>query len=95
MDILDRFLIRVEQLLGPEVFKPEMAEAIEMQFRHDYGADSHYIASLRAFECEKRHKEVRRLIRNGMQNTDIAERTGLTRQQVWNIRQGMTVKQSG
>lgn len=92
MDILDRLLTRIENALGPDVFTPDLAESLEQQFRHDYGAEAHYIASLRAFECEKRQREVRRLIRSGLQNPEIAERTGLTRQQVWNIRQTITVK---
>lgn len=92
MDILDRILIRIEKALGSDVFTPDLAESIERQFRFDYGAESHYIASLRAFEVERRQAEVKKLIASGMQNSDIAERVGLTRQQVWNIRQAMTVK---
>lgn len=86
MDILDRLLTRIEKALGPEVFTEELAEAIERQFRHDFGAEAHYIASLRAYEMDCMHREVLRLINSGLQDSDIAERIGITRQHAWRLR---------
>ena len=85
MDILDRLLDAVQKKLGPEVFTQDLAESIERQFRHDYGADTHYVASLKAFETEKRHAEIKRLKQQGVPIPDIARRMGMSRMQVWRI----------
>ncbi len=87
MDILNRVLSTIQQELGADIFTDERREYYERQFRFEYGAEAHYVASLRAFEVQKRHAEVRRLIGQGLGNSEIAERLGITRQQVWNIRQ--------
>lgn len=86
MDILDRLLDAVQKKLGPEVFTQELAESIERQFRHDYGAEAHYVASLRSFEIEKRHAEVRRMSANGLKDAQISEVMGISLSQVWKIR---------
>lgn len=87
MDILDRALSLIQAELGTDIFTEEKRAFFERQFRFEYGAESHYIASVRAFDVSQRHAEVRRLADQGLGNPEIAARTGLTRQQVWNIRQ--------
>lgn len=87
MDILAHVLATIQNELGADIFTEEKREVFERQFRFEYGAEAHYVASVRAFEVTRRHAEVRRLIGLGLGNTEIATRTGLTRQQVWNIRQ--------
>lgn len=85
MDILDRLLDAVQKKLGPEVFTQELAESIERQFRHDYGAEAHYVASLRAFEVEKRNAEIKRLKKLGVSCSDIAARFGVSKKHVWKV----------
>lgn len=85
MDILNRVLEIIQAELGSDIFTDARREEFERQFRFEYGAESHYVASLRAFEIQKRHDEIRRLNRLGMTNSAIAERLGMTRQQVWNV----------
>lgn len=83
MDILDRLLDAVQKKLGPEVFTQELAESIERQFRHDYGAEAHWVASLRACNVEKKRSEIKKLSAQGLSNSEIAEKLGVTRQLVW------------
>lgn len=83
MDILDKILDAVEKKLGSDVFTQELAESIERQFRHDYGAEAHYVASLHAMHVEKRRQEIKRLHAQGIGNSEIAMRLGVTRQHVW------------
>lgn len=87
MDILDRALSLIQSELGADVFTEEKRAFFERQFRFEYGAESHYIASVRAFDVSQRHAEVRRLAEQGLGNTAIAERTGIDRSTVWRIRQ--------
>lgn len=94
MDILNNLLDVIQAELGADIFTDEKRDHFERQFRFDYGASEHYVASLRAMEVAQKHQDVRRLIRQGLTNPEIAERVGLTRQQVWNIRQTMTVASS-
>jgi len=90
MDILNKALDLIQSELGDDIFTDEKRELFERQFRFDHGGDRHYIASANAMAVTQKHQEVRRLIRQGLGNTAISERIGITRQQVWNIRQGMT-----
>ncbi len=90
MDILSKALDLIQAELGADIFTDEKREFFEQQFRFSHCGDRHYIASSNAIATAKKHCEVRRLIRQGLENTAIAERVGLSRQQVWNIRQGMT-----
>lgn len=94
MDILNKALDLIQAELGADIFTDEKREHFERQFRFNHGGDRHYVASVRAMEVANKHQEVRRMIRQGIGNTAIAERVGLTRQQVWNIRQEMTVTTS-
>jgi len=94
MDILNKALDLIQAELGADIFTDEKRDHFERQFRFDHGGDRHYVASVRAMEVTQKHQEVRRLIRQGIGNTAIAERIGLTRQQVWNIRQEMTTAPS-
>lgn len=86
MDILDRLLTRIEKALGPDVFTQDLVESLERQFRHDYGASDHYIASLHAYETERFHCRVLQMLNDGLTDADIAERTGITRQHAWRLR---------
>lgn len=90
MDILNKALDIIQAELGADIFTDEKRDWFELNFRAQVGGDRHYIASARAFEITRKHTEVRRLIRAGLGNSVIAERVGLTRQQIWNIRQEMT-----
>jgi len=86
MDILDRLLTRIEKALGPDVFTQDVAESIEQQFRHDYGAEAHYIASLHAYETERRHIEALRLLNAGLTDAELSERIGISRQHANRLR---------
>lgn len=94
MDIINKALDLIQAELGADIFTDEKRDWFELNFRLAHGGDRHYVASVRAFEVAQKHAEVRRLIRQGIGNSAIAERVGLTRQQVWNIRQEMTVTTS-
>lgn len=85
MDILDRVLSLIQAELGPDIFTDARRLDFERNFRFEFGAESHYVASVRAFDVQRRHAEVRRLAGMGIGNSEIAERLGITRQQVWNI----------
>ncbi len=87
MDILDRALSLIQSELGADVFTEEKVVHVKRLLRFEYGAESHYIASVRAFDVSQRHAEVRRLAEQGLGNTAIAERTGIDRSTVWRIRQ--------
>lgn len=94
MDILNKALDLIQAELGADIFSDEKRDWFERNFRLAHGGDRYYIASIRAFEVANKHAEVRRLIRQGLGNSIIAERVGLTRQQVWNIRHDMTISTS-
>lgn len=94
MDILNKALDLIQAELGADIFSDEKRDWFERNFRLAHGGDRYYIASIRAFEVANKHAEVRRLIRQGLGNSIIAERAGLTRQQVWNIRHDMTISTS-
>lgn len=87
MDILNNLLTVIQNELGADIFTEEKREHFERQFRFEHGGSEHYIGSARAYETARRHKEVRRLAELGLKNPEIAERMGITRQQVWSIRQ--------
>lgn len=91
MDILDRFVEKFLQTFEPEIAEAELDEFM-LEIRTELGGEKHWVASARAMEVAQKHLEVRRLIRQGLGNSAISERVGLTRQQVWNIRQEMTVR---
>jgi len=87
MDILDRFALHVQAVLGADVFTEETLARVVHEARLKEGAESHYVASVRAFDVSQRHAKVRRLAEQGLGNTAIAERTGFDRSTVWRIRQ--------
>ena len=80
MDILERILTVIQTELGPDIFTEAKRELFERQFRFEYGASEHYVASLRAMEVAEKHQEVRRLIRSRLTNSEIAERVGYASQ---------------
>jgi len=94
MDILNKALDIIQAELGFDVFTDEKREWFERHFRMENGGQTYHLGTVHALNVAERHREARRLIRQGLENTLIAERVGLTRQQVWNIRSEMTVKQS-
>lgn len=89
MDILEYIVERFISTFNPEISEAEMEEFM-LDISREKGGDRHWMASAQARTIAKKHQHVRRLIRQGIDNTVIAERVGLSRQQVWNIRQGMT-----
>ena len=90
MDILNRVLALIQAELGADVFTDAKREHFERQFRFEYGAEAHYVASLRAFEVSQRHAEVKRLIDIGLSDAEIAERIGIARGHAWRLRQKLS-----
>lgn len=93
MDILEYIVERFIETFNPEITETELDDFM-IAVSREKGGDRHWMASAQARIVAKKHQHVRRLIRQGIGNTAIAERVGLTRQQVWNIRQEMTAPPS-
>lgn len=90
MDFLSRVLDAVATHL--EIPRSKLDE-IEYEKRLNDGADRHYIASATAMDRAKRNAEIARDLKAGATIPQIAERRGMTRQQIWNIAQDLAARQ--
>jgi DNA-binding NarL/FixJ family response regulator len=90
MDILNRVLSIIQAELGDDIFTEAKRAHFERQFRFEYGAEAHYIASLRAFEVAERQREVGRLIGLGLSDRQISDRLGISRWHACRLRQKLS-----
>lgn len=59
---------------------------LERRIRHEQGGDRHYIASPAALDCRDRHRAILHALADGATPSQVAQRFGLTRQQIHNVK---------
>lgn len=95
MDLLTRLIAHIEAELGPDIWTEERRASFERAVRIQESGREHYIATPAAMDRAARNKHIRTLYhRDGVTIPQIAERTGLTRQQVWAIVDGRAGKKA-
>ena len=91
MDFLSRLLDAVAVHL--EIPRKDL-DAVEYAQRIADGGIDHYVASANAMSRRRRNTEIAADLNAGLSTVQVAERRGISRQQVWNIAKNSKPRQS-